>query len=86
MASSPLRRLPPRAGTVDQRPLPFKWLTVDFMPNDLQRKLGLHELRPQDTPRPLLGLAPLEPEAAGGGWSCVCMKMHKPLSGLGSTL
>ena len=46
MALSPLQRLPPRAGTVDQRPLPAKFLTVDVMPNDLQRRLVFQELLP----------------------------------------
>ena len=81
MALNPLQRLPPRAGTVDQRPLSLKRLTVNVMPNELQRRLGFQELLPHDIAAPLLGLALLEPEAAGGGWSC--MKMDKPLFRLG---
>ena len=52
MALNPLQRLLPRAGTVGQRPLPPKWLTVDVMPNDLLRRLVFQELLPQDIAAP----------------------------------
>ena len=83
MALNPLQRLPPTAGTVGQRQLPVKFLTVVVVSDDLQLRLVFQELL-RISQRPLLGLAPLEPEAAGGGW--LCMKMCKPLSGLDSRM
>jgi len=72
MALSPLQDLRPSVGIVDQRQLPFHRITVDVMPNDLQRRLVLQEPLPLDIAAPVAW--------AGAAWG------FKPLSGLDSMM